>query len=101
MVRVLLLLVVVVLGAVRAWALPSYALRYNITCATCHTVAPSLNRFGLAFQANYFRWPAGQEPKKVKGLKALPLSLIVTGSQESGLKFRTTTKVRSAQLNLH
>ncbi len=100
MARVFLLFVFLMVSVVRAWALPSYALRYNLTCATCHTVAPSLNRFGLAFQANYFRWPAGQEPEKVKGLKALPLSLIVTGSQESGQKFRTTTKVRAAQLNI-
>lgn len=98
--RILFLFVVLLASVVRAWALPSYALRYNVSCATCHTVAPSLNRFGLAFQANYFRWPKGQEPEKVKGLKALPLSLIVTGSQESGQQSRTTTKLRSAQLNI-
>jgi hypothetical protein len=98
--RAFLLFVFLLMSTVRAWALPSYALRYNVTCATCHTVAPSLNRFGLTFQANYFRWPKGQEPERVKGLKALPLSLIVTGSQESGQRSATTTKLRSTQLNI-
>ena len=98
--RLLLLITVLLVSVVRAWGLPSYALRYKVSCATCHTVAPSLNRFGQTFQANYFRWPAGQDPEKATGLKALPLSLIVNASQESGQAARTTTKIRSAQLNI-
>jgi hypothetical protein len=98
--RVFFLLVLCLTSVVRAWALPSYALRYNVPCATCHTVAPALNSFGQAFQANYFRWPTGQEPEKATGLKALPVSVIATGSQDSGQKFSTTTKLRALQLNL-
>ncbi|MGC4045989.1 MAG: hypothetical protein QM758_19525, partial [Armatimonas sp.] len=61
---------------------------YKTSCATCHTVAPALDRFGMAFQANYFRWP-GEAPAVQK---ALPLSVFFTGSQEKGQGQRTTTK---------
>jgi hypothetical protein len=55
-------------------ALPIYARRYAVTCDTCHTVVPSLNGFGMAFQANHFVWPAGEPPADNLGFNAFPIS---------------------------
>lgn len=60
-------------------AVPLFARRYQVSCATCHTVAPRLNRFGMAFQANNFNWP-GVPQNDNQGLSAFPISGIATFS---------------------
>ena len=65
----------------RGEALPEFSRRYDVPCQTCHTVAPQLNQFGLAFQANHFNWPGGRPPAYHTGLSALPLSGIATLSR--------------------
>lgn len=68
-------------GPTPSHALPIYARRYNVTCDTCHSVAPRLNSFGLAFQANHFNWPGGNPPAHQTGLGAFPISGLATFSQ--------------------
>lgn len=81
-----------------ARAIPSFSLRYNVPCTTCHTVAPRLNPFGLAFQANYFNWPDLKAPQRESGPKAVPISAIVTVSRESGQGIDSSTKLRAVEL---
>src|SRR5262245_13352597 len=38
-------------------ALPMFARRYGVTCATCHTSPPRLNETGYKFRAAGFRMP--------------------------------------------
>lgn len=40
---------------------PSFARKYNTSCATCHTAFPTLNPFGRAFRNNGYRFPGGDE----------------------------------------
>jgi hypothetical protein len=49
------------LAALPAVAIPAFARRYKTACTTCHTLPPQLNPFGLAFRANGYRLPAGEE----------------------------------------
>ena len=44
-----------------ASAIPVFARRYRTACTTCHVIPPRLNSFGLAFRANGYRLPAGEE----------------------------------------
>ena len=41
-----------------AWAVPSFARKYQTSCQTCHTVYPVLNPFGEAFRRNGYRFPS-------------------------------------------
>src|SRR5258708_2096511 len=75
-----ILLSIIVLCAKPALALPEFARRYGVGCATCHSVPPRLNQFGLAFQANHFNWPGEMKLTARKGLQSLPLSAITTAS---------------------
>jgi len=94
------------LGSARpARALPTFSRRYNVPCQTCHTVAPHLNRFGLAFQANYFRWPSddGSAPPRPPGLlSSIPLSGMATFSRVENRSQHVTsdTDFRSLELFL-
>lgn len=38
-------------------AVPSFARKYRVTCATCHNVYPQLNAFGRLFRAKGYRMP--------------------------------------------
>ena len=49
------------LAASPGYALPVFARQYGETCQKCHSIAPRLNAFGLAFQANHYNWP-GKRP---------------------------------------
>ncbi|MDP9151177.1 MAG: hypothetical protein M3O36_14715 [Myxococcota bacterium] len=40
-----------------AFAIPSFARKYQTSCLTCHTVFPVLNPFGEAFRRNGYRFP--------------------------------------------
>ncbi len=52
------------LAALPAIAIPAFARRYKTSCTTCHTLPPQLNSFGLAFRANGYRLPAGEERRQ-------------------------------------
>ena len=75
------LLCAVVAAGKPAHAVPAFSRMYHVPCQTCHTVAPSLNASGRAFQANLFRWASeessGGIPKQ-HNLLALPISAIAT-----------------------
>ena len=60
------------LDAYPASAVPGFARKYQTSCQTCHVAIPKLNAFGRAFEANGFRFPAGQDPEMVK-LPRLPI----------------------------
>ncbi len=47
----------VLVGVSPAEAIPAFARKYKLTCNTCHTVFPQLNRFGRDFRDNGFRAP--------------------------------------------
>lgn len=72
-------------------ALPIYTRRFGVSCDTCHTVAPALNSFGLAFQANHFNWPDGKPPQNRLGLAAIPISGLATYSSVRDNTFNLTT----------
>ena len=61
-------------------ALPELSRRYGVACSACHTVAPQLNTFGLAYQANHFNWPGDDPPAYHTGVASFPISGIVTGN---------------------
>ena len=44
-----------------AYAIPPFARKYQTSCTTCHTAFPKLNPFGMAFRANGYRMPGGDE----------------------------------------
>ncbi len=44
-----------------ASAIPPFARKYQTNCQTCHTAFPKLNPFGMAFRANAYRFPGGDE----------------------------------------
>src|SRR5207248_2081674 len=77
------------------YALPVFARRYGETCQKCHSIAPRLNSFGLAFQANHYNWP-GKRPARDKAARqseglGLPLSGLATFSGEDNRTERTST----------
>ncbi len=41
-----------------AFAVPSFARKYETSCQTCHTIYPVLNPFGEAFRRNGYRFPS-------------------------------------------
>ena len=50
-----------VLGAARAAAMPSFARKYEISCKVCHRVAfPTLNVFGRLYKENGYQLPTGR-----------------------------------------
>jgi hypothetical protein len=64
-------------------ALPKYAREYNQPCSACHTVAPALNSFGMAFYANHFNWPTQHPPVRRTGLDAFPISGLTTNVSDT------------------
>src|SRR5262245_60495171 len=66
-----LLVLGLVLAGQPGYALPKFAREYGVGCQHCHSIAPRLNAFGLAFQANHFNWPGGNPPTKRSDLKAI------------------------------
>jgi hypothetical protein len=67
-------------------ALPVFARQYGETCQKCHSIAPRLNPFGLAFQANHYNWPGKKptpgKPGRKSKIRALPFSGVATFTGE-------------------
>jgi hypothetical protein len=94
--RILCLSILGLLAACKtSSALPVFARRYGVACSQCHTIAPRLNPFGLAFQANHYNWvgkmPPARKPAKKSVLSALPISGLATFSVEDNRTEGTTT----------
>jgi hypothetical protein len=52
------MVVLLIMGwAVSASAMPNFARKYSLTCASCHAVVPRLNEFGWKFRAAGYRLP--------------------------------------------
>jgi len=56
-------------------ALPMFARRYGVGCATCHTSAPRLNETGYQFRAAGFRMP-NEIGKKIEDRKFKPTDYV-------------------------
>jgi hypothetical protein len=56
-----LALVIGMLAAAPAQAIPAFARRYGTSCLTCHTIYPKLTPFGEAFRRNGFKFPGKDE----------------------------------------
>ena len=82
-----------------AQAIPVYSRQFNVPCSTCHTVAPRLNKFGYAFQANQFNWP-GEKPRPRQDVsRYLPITTLTTYSYANDLTGRQeTADIRSFEL---
>ena len=81
--RVAFAVSILFLQSTTARALPVYSRQYGVGCQTCHTVAPRLNQFGYAFQANYFNWPTREGPAKQAPTRYLPISTLTTFSYQN------------------
>ena len=83
----------------RTDALPVYSRQYKVACAMCHTIAPRLNKFGFAFQANHFNWPGKGAPKRDDSATGVPFSVFTTSSYENNLTEKLqTTNFRALEL---
>lgn len=60
-----------------AEAIPYFARKYDVRCAQCHTLPPSLNAFGLRFVAGGYR-----APELRPAMKTPPLAVWVTQRAE-------------------
>lgn len=60
----------------QAEAIPSFARRYEVSCARCHVIPPKLNDFGEAFAA------AGYDSPELESVPSVPVSLWVSGRAE-------------------
>lgn len=80
-------------------ALPVYSRQYNVACTACHSVAPRLNKFGLAFQANQFNWPGPLPRPRQDVSRYLPFTTITTASYSNDFTARQETiNVRTFEL---
>ncbi len=52
-------LVVLIIDSGDAEAMPAFARKFGVSCASCHTTPPRLNETGYRFRAAGFRWPEG------------------------------------------
>ena len=84
----LLLLLIVLLAAEKATAIPAFARKYQLSCTTCHTpAAPALKPFGDEFAGNGFRLEEEQSPRyymnagddKLSLLRELPIAVRLDG----------------------
>ncbi|MCA1595054.1 MAG: hypothetical protein LC772_01295 [Chloroflexi bacterium] len=84
-------LLLVLVSALPASALPEFARRYGVSCEMCHSVPPHLNTFGMAFQANFFNWPGPQPPASRSLLSRIPLSVLAISSTQGPTDGNGTT----------
>lgn len=63
-IRVTAVIVALLAGsAVPAEAIPAFARKYSVSCATCHAPMPRLNAVGERFAENGFEFAPGEEPR--------------------------------------
>lgn len=62
-VAAVLAVVLAAASATPAGAIPPFARKYRVSCATCHSPVPRLNAFGEAFAANGFEFAVGEPPR--------------------------------------
>lgn len=68
MIRAFAMALITLLGiAQQAWAIPSFARKYRVSCMQCHSPVPRLNAFGEAFAANGFEFAVGEPPRDTVG----------------------------------
>jgi len=67
----LLGVLVTLLGAWPAAAVPAFSRKYQTSCQTCHSIFPKLNPFGEAFRLNGYHLPGETEEQ----VKQKPVSL--------------------------
>src|SRR2546421_12914200 len=92
-------LIPLTLFAGQANALPEFSRIYNVNCQTCHSIPPRLNATGLAFQANHFNFTDEMPIRRQTGLKAVPLSAIVTFSHlEERTQHESSTDFRALEI---
>lgn len=66
-VAAVLAVLLLALSAAPAWAIPPFARKYRVSCATCHSPVPRLNAFGEAFAGNGFEFAVGEPPRDTIG----------------------------------
>ena len=59
-------ILVLLAGVAPAFAVPSFARKYQTSCATCHYAYPKLNYFGKAFRNNGYRYPEKTDQEMTK-----------------------------------
>ena len=89
-----------------AHAIPAFARRYGVPCATCHTAIPRRNEFGDAFRKAGYRWPglvdenAGVAPIEMRGVSAgrtlLPAQVPVALSTSLGATYTDDPNVEDS-----
>ncbi len=57
-------------------AMPMFARKYGVSCATCHTSPPKLNETGYRFRTAGFRWPGESDSSQDKKFNPLDYSSI-------------------------
>ena len=60
----LLLLIALLLLPDQSSAIPAFARKYNVSCTTCHSVAPKLKEYGEDFAGNAFNLPDAPPPAR-------------------------------------
>ena len=60
----LLLLAALLLLPDQSSAIPAFARKYNISCTTCHSIAPKLKEYGEEFAGNAFNLPDAPPPAR-------------------------------------
>lgn len=56
-------------GSRSVQAVPIFAQRYHLSCETCHTVLPELNKFGLQFRARGYQLPIPKHGTTVAAIR--------------------------------
>ena len=90
-----------------AQAMPMFARKYQVSCATCHTSPPRLNETGFRFRAAGFCWPAEigkneEMPFKFTDYSSVRLQARYDGSRsEVGTAVTTSNRGRLQAIELY
>jgi len=83
--NILLIYILLLLTITTSNALPIFAKKYNISCVSCHTKPPALNKTGKLFMRNGFKLSKSEETsfsllkKKSFADKKIPLDVLFVG----------------------
>jgi len=81
-----------------AFAMPTFARQYDLTCAACHSAFPRLNDFGRKFQEDNYRLPNWREKTTVDtgdSMLALPKSPPLALRMQAFAQYRLAREVNS------